>query len=79
MPVKRPASTKRRVWRITEAAPLGEIVDPDRPVPKTKTAGEPTQTGWTISSIELKGGVEVNDGPDTVPDDLFEELFKKPR
>ena len=71
---------KRLVWRITAAAPLGEFVDPDAPPPApVRVPGEPGEGGWVMSSFDLKHGAEVSEGPDTVPDDLFDELFPPPK
>lgn len=74
------AQTKRVLWRMTEAAPQGEFVDankPAAPAPATPAVEkpEPSYGSWLESSFELLHGTEINDGPDTVPDDLFDELF----
>lgn len=72
---------KRLVWRITEAAPQGAMVDPTvRAVPAapSSTAAEGGQPGWAMSSIDLLNGIDVTeDDRETVPDELFDELFKK--
>jgi hypothetical protein len=70
---------RRRVWRITADAPLGEFVDPDAHPPPRPAAGDPESGGWVMSSFDLKHGAEVSEGPDTVPDDLFDELFPPAR
>lgn len=72
---------KRRVWRITQAVPQGEYVDPDA-LPETNPESEPephdpADTGWMMSSFALLEGLEVSDESDTVPDELFDELFKQ--
>lgn len=72
---------KRMVWRISESAPLGEFVDPDAPPPAPARRDLPEASsngGWIVSSFELLHGADVNEGPDTVPDDLFDELFPPP-
>ncbi len=78
-----PPPSRRVVWRISEAAPLGEFVDldaiaaplpPAAPLPEAATYSG----GWVVSSFELLNGTDVNDGPETVPDDLFDELFAPP-
>ena len=69
---------KRRVWRITAAAPLGEFVDPDAPLPRSPP-GDQERGGWVVSSFDLAHGADVSDGADTVPDDLFDELFAPPK
>lgn len=69
---------KKMVWRISQAAPLGEFVDPNAPPPPQERRDLPEVSsggGWAMSSFELLHGADVNDGPDTVPDDLFDELF----
>lgn len=69
---------KKRVWRITESAPLGEVIDPDELSRRPKSASEVEPTAWAISSLELKRGVDVNEDADTVPAELFDELFRRP-
>jgi hypothetical protein len=79
---KTPTRTKKLVWRITEAAPLGEFVDPQvTPPTQRKDQPEVSRGGWVVSSFELLHGTEISEGPNTVPDELFDELFppeKKP-
>ena len=76
------ALKKRKVWRISSAAPLGEFVDPDARPPATAPAeqGEAPSAihrSWSISSFELMNGVDISEeDPSTVPADLFDELFK---
>jgi hypothetical protein len=77
---------KRLVWRITAAAPLGEYVDPDAPEPPPQQqraepveGGPPAEPGWLVSSFELAHGLEVSDQSDTIPGELFDELFKDKR
>jgi hypothetical protein len=72
------APVKRRVWRISESAPLGEYVEPDTAAPAPvapKDQPEVSTGGWILSSFDLLQGTEVNENPDTVPDDLFDQLF----
>lgn len=76
------APAKRLVWRISQAAPLGEFVDPDAPPPLPDRDALPevsSSGGWVVSSFELLHGADVSEGPDTVPDDLFDELFPPPK
>ncbi len=71
---------RRRVWRVTEAAPLGEFVYPDELSAAKPLAadGEPVDPGWRMSSFELTHGLEVSEAPaDTVPGDVFDELFRR--
>ena len=70
--------TKKMVWRITESAPLGEFVDPNAVPPSRKDTPEVSSGGWVVSSFELLHGTEISEGPDTVPDELFDELFPSP-
>lgn len=79
---KQPAPGKKLVWRITEAAPLGEFVDPQAAAPKPAQPNLPETTessgGWVVSSFELLHGADVTEGDDTVPGDLFDQLFAPP-
>jgi len=74
------SKTKRLVWRMTENSPQGEWVDPDKPPPRPlkKELPEVTSGGWVVSSFDLLNGVDINDAPNTVPDELFDELFPSP-
>ena len=71
----RAGSAKRMVWRISEAAPLGEFVDPDAVVPSARDREESGSGGWVVSSFELLHGTDIDEGSDTVPAELFDELF----
>jgi hypothetical protein len=74
---KQASRSKRLVWRISEAAPLGELVDPDAVAPnQPKDQPEVSRGGWVVSSFELLHGTEISEGPDTVPAELFDELFR---
>ena len=75
---------KRLHWRVTKAAPQGEYFDPDKlpaaAVPTTPEEPlERPEPGWRMSSFELAHGLEVSEEPDTVPGELFDELFKSSR
>jgi hypothetical protein len=66
----------KRVWRITPNAPHGEYVDPDQvPLELTRPPERPAP-GWLASSFELTNGLDVSDETDTLPSELFDELFK---
>ena len=76
---------KGLVWRISEKAPMGEWVDtsappppppPAPPAPK-KDLPEVYSGGWVVSSFDLLAGVDISESPDTVPDELFDELFRR--
>lgn len=69
--------TPRRVWRVTQAAPHGEYVDPDQIPPELTHPPERPEPGWLVSSFELTHGLDVSDETDTLPGELFDELFKK--
>ncbi len=74
-----------RVWRISPSAPKGEWVDL---VPQARPQANPqanAQAGkdlpevsygtWVTSSYDLLDGADVSDDPDTLPGELFDELF----
>ena len=79
---KQPVPVKRLVWRITEAAPLGEYVDSRAPHAKPAEPPLPEATvstgGWVVSSFELLHGADITEGYDTVPGDLFDAFFSSP-
>ena len=72
-------------WRSSQGAPAGEWVDrsapppppPVRPVPSPITKLPEVSTGgWLVSSFDLLSGTDVvEDDLDSVPMDLFDELF----
>ena len=68
---------KRLVWRISEAAPLGEWVDLSGPPAKVTTPieVEASSRSWVGSSLDLLDGVEVNEDQETMPDSLLDEFF----
>jgi len=71
--------SKRMVWRISDHAPLGEWVDPSLPSepPKKHPPDTDEERGWRRSTYDLLKGVDIDDNPNTVPDDLFDEFFGK--
>ena len=76
--VKGPAPPPKLVWRISEAAPAGEWVDPSAVEGCAPTLGplpEMSSGGWVMSSFDLLNGVDVSDEDVTVPGDLLDELF----
>ncbi|WP_374384212.1 hypothetical protein [Thermomonas sp.] len=79
---KTKAATRGKVWRISESAPLGEWVDVDTPVERNVAQdAAPTEStsGWVVSSFDLlKGTVVEEQDPDTIPDELFDQLFGAP-
>ena len=65
---------------------MGEFVELDQsPGAKTEAPPEREQrneqgeTNWVQSSFDLALGLEVRDFVDTVPDELFDELFNPPK
>jgi len=67
----------KRVWRITPNAPHGEYVDPSQVPAELSRPAERPEPGWLVSSFELTRGLDVSDECDTLPGDLFDELFTK--
>jgi hypothetical protein len=65
-------------WRgrhVTKGDPRGTKLDAGAARPaEPKSVGE-RHAGWAMSSFELKYGLDVNDADDTVPAELFDELF----
>jgi hypothetical protein len=75
---RKPSTDARKiVWRMTESAPMGELVDldsiPTTPAPKDRP--EVSSGGYIESSFALLDGTEISEGADTMPADLFDELF----
>ena len=72
-PKKTPAPAKK-IWRISESAPMGEWVNEAAPVaPKQPDVAHGP---WVRSSHDLLDGADVTEDPDTVPEELFDELFR---
>ena len=68
---------KRMVWRISEAAPMGEWVDPSLPerhVRRSTEAPDSTSGTW-VSTYDLLEGSSVSEDVDTVPAPLADEMF----
>ena len=73
----KPTEPAKKVWRISESAPMGEWVVKAAPVvakPSTELP-EVSYGSWVTSSYDLLDGSEVIEDPDTLPGDLFDELF----
>jgi hypothetical protein len=71
----------RKVWRMTAEAPQGEFIEalPGELSPMTDPA-HPTSPvrshpNWMASSHDLLNGLEVSDFSDTLPNDLYDDLF----
>lgn len=73
----KPVAPAKMVWRISENAPMGEWVVKAAPVvPRaSKDLPEVSYGSWVTSSYDLLDGSEVIEDPDTLPGDLFDELF----
>ena len=68
---------KRRVWRVSPQTPQGEYIDPDAvPVPAVEREPRPN-SGWHVSSFELTDGLDVQEHPDDVPDEMLAQLFNR--
>jgi hypothetical protein len=71
----------RKVWRMTADAPQGGFVEdlPDELSPAVAEEGrEPaarSHPNWMSSSHDLLNGLEVSDFADTLPNDLYDDLF----
>ena len=66
------------VWRISESTPQGGWVVPATAHPELLAAAKEVASGtsWASSSFDLLQGVDVaEDGPDTIPAELYDELF----
>lgn len=65
------------VWRISDSAPRGEWVGKSEslPAPKTPDLPEVTHGSWVTSSFDLLSGSEITEVSDTLPGELFDELF----
>jgi hypothetical protein len=85
---KKPAPT--RVWRMSSEVPQGGFIDSvpagsqgSGPVEPTATAAKvlhPARVpSFRASSHDLLTGATVSDVTDTIPGDLFDELFKPGR
>ena len=83
-PRKKPLSV-RRIWRVTPLAPSGEFVDidltdqdADAPADTPARVLDPAPVvDWRGSSWDLLNGLEVRDHSDTIPDALFDKIFKR--
>jgi hypothetical protein len=85
-PKPQPQLAVKRVWRISASAPMGEWVDnpalkapKPAPVPVPPKSADPlpevSYGSWVTSSYDLLDGTDVTEDPDTVPGELFDELF----
>ena len=81
MKMKMPKDSPTMVWRISENTPMGEWVDLRAAprVPARRNDLPDVEPGtWVRSSFDLLDGIDVNEEEDTVPAELFDELFGPP-
>lgn len=77
----RRAARPRKVWRMTAEAPQGEFIEalPGELSPMTdgaqSTSPVRSHPNWMASSHDLLSGLEVSDFSDTLPNDLYDDLF----
>jgi hypothetical protein len=79
---KEPAVRPRKIWRMSADAPHGQIVDslpgalsPMLPDDADDERRQPAQANWRASSHDLSTGLEISDFSDTLPNDLYDDLF----
>ena len=73
----KPKMPAKLVWRISASAPMGEwvyklaptIAKPSMELP------EVSYDSWVTSSYDLLSGTDVSEESDTLPGDLFDDLF----
>lgn len=81
---KKQPEVKKVIWRMSNHAPLGEYVHPGDTAaanaespPEAATPPDP-KSSWRLSSLELSDGLQVSEQPiDTLPDELWDEFFKR--
>ena len=77
---KEEGSAPKLVWRISERAPMGEWVDASRhDEPAASPLPEVSSGGWVMSSFDLLQGSDISEVEDTIPGELFDELFPDPK
>jgi hypothetical protein len=74
-----PYNAALMVWQVTEAAPLGEWVDARTITGALARDGARREMrAWSQSSIDLARGAEVIEVMDTMPAELYDDLFTPP-
>ena len=63
------------VWRISEERPMGEWVDSSEPRLSKDDLPQVMRGSWVTSSHDLLNGTDIVEGDDTVPGELFDQLF----
>ncbi len=73
----KPKAPSKTDWRSTTNAPVATRADKYAPVmhKPRKNLPEVSYGNWVTSSYDLLDGVEVTEIPDTIPAELFDELF----
>ena len=73
----KPSASAKMVWRVSKSAPMGEWVRPSAHVNAKPAKGLPEVSygTWVTSSYDLLDGADVIEDPDTIPGELFDELF----
>ena len=65
----------RRSWAMEKGDPKGTFVDAGNAPPAEPESMDERHSGWAVSSLELRSGLDVSDADDTVPAELFDRLF----
>ena len=74
----KPPVPAKPVWRISEEKPMGEWVDsavPSPPRPSREGLPQSARGSWVASSYDLLHGTDIVEDDDTIPGELFDELF----
>jgi hypothetical protein len=71
----------RWIWRDSQGESMGKWAELDAPRVPAPAANLPEvhYGGWVGSSFDLLSGVDVVDNPDTIPSELYDELFAERR
>lgn len=77
MSLPKPVVPAKKIWRISQSAPMGGWVEKVAHVPPRPSTELPEVSygSWVLSSYDLLDGTDVTDDPDTLPGELFDELF----
>lgn len=68
----------KMVWRISEERPMGEWVDSGlllSPRSSQENSSKVARDSWVTSSYDLLRGTDIIEVGDTVPGELFDQLF----
>jgi len=66
------SAEKPLAWRRSWAMEKGDAGNAPPAGPKSM---DERHSGWAVSSLELRSGLDVSDAEDTVPAELFDRLF----